>query len=172
MISKRWFNSIPFILLLRQEEDKGPSSESAGFPSKDLNSLFCVQLYFILESCQRIFIVAEHAMNSWSISPAKNIPPFHSHLHVLCVPGKFPHILEDPVQISLSFCKFPWGSRQKELLLPGYAPQVCADSPTSSSYFRQLFTHLPLPLDVDSLGEGAVYFISISSPWDTGFGTQ
>lgn len=112
MIFKCWFNSIPFILLLRQEEEKGASSEPAGFPSKDLNSLFYVQLYFILESCQRIFTIAEQAMKSWSISPAKNTPPFHSHLHHLCVPDKFPHILEDPVQVSLSI-NFPGDPRRR-----------------------------------------------------------
>ena len=41
----------------------------------------------------------------------------------LCVPGEFTHVLDDPVQIFLSFCKPPCGPRQNELLLPGYAPE-------------------------------------------------
>lgn len=169
MIFKCWFNSIPFILLLRQEEEKGVSSEPAGFPSKDLNSLFYVQLYFILESCQRIFAIAEQAMNSWSISPAKNTPPFHSHLHHLCVPDKFPHILEDPVQVSLSFYKFPWGPTQKEVPFPGYAAQVCADSPTNSSCFiLGSCLHVCLSLWMWTLWEKEL-FISFPYPH---FGTQ
>ena len=73
----------------------------------------------------------------------------------------------------MTFCKFPCGPGQNELLFPGYAPQVCEYPSTSSSGFiLGSCLHTPFSLQaVNSLGADADYFLCISSAWDTGFGT-
>lgn len=85
----------------------------------------------------KIFTLAEHAMNSWPISSAKNIPPFHPNL-----PVSFVYLINSHISLKTQFkyhflaANFPGDpGRMSELLFPGYALQVCAHSSTSSSCF-------------------------------------
>lgn len=132
MISKFRFNSSPFIPIMNPEEGKRASSEPTVLPSDALPGLFCVQLILYWSHVRGIFTIAEQLI--YFLSQEHHSFP-DPPLCPLCVPGEFPHILEDSFQISLSLCKFPCGPRQNESLFPGYALQVCAYPSTSSSGF-------------------------------------
>lgn len=135
VISKCPSNSSPFVPLMRQEEDKGASSDPGGLLSEDVSGPFCAQLYFILEPHQRIFTTAEHIMNSWSISSAKNIPlSTPISLSTLCTwwiptsPRRLSSHITFSLQISL-WTEAIWAAVSR------VCPEVCAYLSTSSSYF-------------------------------------